>query len=233
MQSGELQNLITSARSSACSVASLDAQAVLQILLEFLNDPRDSNAKARWLHRAVITSGKKFDAQVLADRFETAVEDCFAVLQSQLDYTLQSPSLELSTRYVATVALFLYLQNLQRNHKFGSWQAWTVQELSAASSSDRLGPYVTADMLGSDDSSPLSAFPSVYANTASNLDPNVHPLASPPVMCWQCGAGFLSQQGLARHAHAEHGGYAECRKHIFWLAGKKSVCLSFHGKSAT
>ena len=57
MQSGELQNLITSTRSSACSVASLDAQAVLQILLEFLNDPRGNNAKARWLHRAVVTSG--------------------------------------------------------------------------------------------------------------------------------------------------------------------------------
>ena len=143
------------------------------------------------------------------------------MLQSHLDDTLQSTSLELPTRYVATLALFLYLQSLERNHKFGSWQAWTVQELYAASSSDKLKPYVTADMLGSDDSSPLSAFPSVYANTASNLDPKVHPLASPPVICWQCGAGFLSQQSLARHAHAEHGGYAEYRKHLFWLAGKK------------
>ena len=75
MQSGELQNLIKSTRSSACSVASLDAQAVLQILLEFLNGPRDNNAKARWLHRALVTPGKKCDAQVLADRLETAVED--------------------------------------------------------------------------------------------------------------------------------------------------------------
>ena len=146
------------------------------------------------------------------------------MLQSHLDYTLESASLELSTRYVSTVALSLYLQSLQRNQEFGGWQAWTVQELSAASSSSKPRPYVTADMFGSDDSSPLSAFPSVYATTASNLDPKVHPLASPPVICWQCGAGFLSQQGLARHAHAEHGGYAEYRKHIFWLADKKG-CL--------
>ena len=75
MQSGELQNLITSTRSSACAVASLDAQAVLHILLGFLNDPRENNAKSLWLHRAVVTTRKKFDAQVLADRLETAVED--------------------------------------------------------------------------------------------------------------------------------------------------------------
>ena len=234
MQSDELQTLIRSTRSSACSVASLGAQAVLRILLEFLSDPRDNNAKARWLRRAMATRGVKLDAHVVKDRLGTAVEDCFALLQSQLDHTLQSASVELSARYVATVALFLYLQSLhQRNQDFGGWQAWTVQELSAAGSSSKPRPYVTADMLGSDDSSPLSAFPSVYANTALNLDPQVHPVASPPVICWQCGAGFLSQQDLARHTQAEHGGYAEYRKHLLWLAGKRWFCLTAHGKSAT
>ena len=233
MQSDELQNLIRSTRSSACSVASLDAQAVLRILLEFLSDPRDNNAKARWLSRAMATRGVKLDADVVKDRLKTAVEDCFAMLQRQLDHTLQSASVEISARYVATVALFLYLQSLQRNKEFGGWQAWTVQELSAAGSSSKPRPYVTADMLGSDDSSPLSAFPSVYANTALNLDPKVHPVASPPVICWQCGAGFLSQQDLVRHTQAEHGGYAAYRKHLLWLAGKRGFVPVSHGKIAT
>ena len=136
-QSEELQNLIESTRSSACSVASLDAQAVLQILLEFLNDPRDNNAKARWLRRALTTLGQKFDAQVLTDRLGTAVEDCFAVLQSQLDDTWQSASVELSARCVATVALFLYLQSLQRNQEFGGWQAWTCLLYTSPSPRDR------------------------------------------------------------------------------------------------
>ncbi len=227
MQSTQLQNLIQSTRSSACSVASLDAQAVLRILLEFLNDPRDNNAKARWLRQAMATRGVKLDAQSITQSLGTAVEDCFAMLQSKLIQNVHSASVELSARYVATVALFLYLQSLHRNQEFGRWQAWTLQELSAASSSGKPKPYVTADMLGSDNSSPLSTFPSVYANMSLNLDPKIHPIASPPVICWQCGAGFLSQQDVARHTQAEHGGYAEYRKHLLWLAGKKKrVCAS-------
>ena len=47
----------------------------------------------------MATRGVKLDAQVLTDRLGTAVEDCFAVLQSQLDDTLQSASVELSAQF--------------------------------------------------------------------------------------------------------------------------------------
>ena len=45
-------------------------------------------------------------------------------------------------------------------------------------------------------------------------------MATPPVLCWLCGAGFLSWQALYRHTRSAHGDWAEYRKHLFWLAQK-------------
>ena len=79
--------------------------------------------------------------------------------------------------------------------------------------------YVTSDKLGEDANSPLSQFPRCCEQLTSSLDPEVHAVATPPLLCWLCGAGFLSRQALYRHTRAAHGGYAEYRKHLFWLIG--------------
>ena len=49
----------------------------------------------------------------------------------------------------------------------------------------------------------------------------MHPVATPPLLCWLCGAGFLSWQALYRHTRAAHADYAEYRKHLFWVAQKR------------
>ena len=38
------------------------------------------------------------------------------------------------------------------------------------------------------------------------------PVASPPVMCWICGEGFLHNGALFKHCGEAHGDYAEYRK---------------------
>ena len=43
-------------------------------------------------------------------------------------------------------------------------------------------------------------------------------VASPPVMCWICGEGFVHNKALHKHCCAEHGDYAEYRKRLFWRA---------------
>ena len=43
-------------------------------------------------------------------------------------------------------------------------------------------------------------------------------VASPPVMCWICGEGFLSNGCLKEHCEKHHGDYAEYRKRLFWRA---------------
>ena len=44
------------------------------------------------------------------------------------------------------------------------------------------------------------------------------PVASPPVMCWICGEGFLHNGALLEHCYQAHGDYAEYRKRLFWRA---------------
>ena len=46
------------------------------------------------------------------------------------------------------------------------------------------------------------------------------PVASPPVMCWICGEGFLHNGALFKHCSEAHGDYAEYRKRLFWRAQK-------------
>ena len=41
------------------------------------------------------------------------------------------------------------------------------------------------------------------------------------MLCWLCGAGFLSWQALYRHTRAAHADYAEYRKHLLWVAKKR------------
>ena len=81
--------------------------------------------------------------------------------------------------------------------------------------------YVTSEQLGEDGKSPLSQFPRCLEHLTSSLDPEVHAVATPPVLCWLCGAGFLSREAHYRHAREAHGDYAEYRKHLFWLAQER------------
>ena len=80
--------------------------------------------------------------------------------------------------------------------------------------------YVSSEQLGEDENTPLAQFPRCCEHLTADLNPEVHAVATPPVLCWLCGAGFLSQQALYRHTRATHGDYAEYRKHLFWLAQK-------------
>ena len=52
------------------------------------------------------------------------------------------------------------------------------------------------------------------------VDELLLPVASPPVMCWICGEGFLHNGALSKHCDEAHGDYAEYRKRIFWRAQK-------------
>ena len=80
--------------------------------------------------------------------------------------------------------------------------------------------YVCSQQLGECPKTPLTHFPRCCERLTSDLDPEVHAVATPPVLCWLCGAGFLSQEAFYRHTRETHGDYAEYRKHLFWLAQK-------------
>ena len=78
--------------------------------------------------------------------------------------------------------------------------------------------YVASKQLGEDTGSLLCQLPRYCEHLAVQFDPEMHPVATPPVLCWLCGSGFLSWQALYHHTRATHGDYAEYRKDLFWLA---------------
>ena len=108
----------------------------------------------------------------------------------------------------ARLCSFLYMQGLRSSESVGFWLPMRMQEHSARARDSHTMPkqYVTSDQLGSDDNSPLCQFPKLCADLASELDPKVHPVAMSRVLCWLCGAGFLSWQALYRHTCSAHGG---------------------------
>ena len=209
--SKDLQDLIESTRRDAETNAA-NAIEITQILFKFFDDDEDCG-KASWLRRALRVT-QQTENSLVKKQLEKAVEDAWTVLKSMK---------QASTRCYACVALFLHLQDCHHTATLGTWHSFLVQERSAKTmkGTSMLKRYVASDKLGDDVNSPLFQFPQCCAHLSQDLDPNLHPVATPPVLCWLCGAGFLSQQALYRHTLVAHGDYAEYRKHLFWFAQKQ------------
>ena len=137
--------MIETTRSNAERVEHLDAHAVEDVLLGFFRDPWASHAKARWLRRAMKLPFNSED-NLVEERLQRAVADCFAVLQSLLSNTHENAAVILSPRCIACAALFLYLQGLR------SCEPMQMQEHSARArardSHTILKQHVTSDQLG-------------------------------------------------------------------------------------
>ena len=118
---------------------------------------------------------------MVEERLKTAVAQCFAVLQSLLNNMHDHAAVKLGSQFIACVSLFLYLQNIRSSDSVSFWLPMRIQEQSAGAT--KVKRYVTSDRLGIDDNSPLLQFPSVCGGLVENLDPNVHPVATPPVLC--------------------------------------------------
>ena len=175
-----------------------------------------------WLRRALKLT-KHTEDTVVEEQLQGAVAHAFTVLQSLFIKRDARAKVLTSPRFVACVAVFLHLQDLHCTETLGAWQPFRVQARSARAtkSTTMLKRYVTSELLGEDGNSPLSQFPRCCEHLTSSLEPEVHPVATPPVLCWLCGAGFLSQQALYRHAREVYGDYAEYRKHLFWVAQER------------
>ena len=82
--------------------------------------------------------------------------------------------------------------------------------------------YVPAELVSSPDVLPLQGFPKYWYDLAESseflpaADPLKCPIASPPVICWLCGAGFLGKLSLLKHIRQHHVDWAEYRKRLFF-----------------
>ena len=77
-------------------------------------------------------------------------------------------------------------------------------------------------MCGKDVELAANRMPAYWTRLQDSAEQPVHdlalPVASPPVMCWICGEGFLHNGALFKHCLEAHGDYAEYRKRLFWRA---------------
>ena len=217
--SKDLQALIEVTRADAPTGESLSAETVQDTLVSFLHDPACDHFKGRWLRHALKLTGASEDA-VVEERLMQAVAHAFTVLQSLCNQRGEHATASITPRFVACAALFLHLQDCHYTKTVDDWQPFHVQQRSsrATQSTVRLKRYVTSEQLGDDVNTPLTQFPRCCEHLTSTLNPQVHAIATPPVLCWLCGAGFSSKHALFRHTRAAHGDYAEYRKHLFWLA---------------
>ena len=185
------------------------------ILLSFFPDPA-CKLKGMWIRRALKLPTASAGS-IVEQRLHQAVVHAFTALQSLLQSRDDHATTLLSPRFVACVAIYLHLQDGHCRERMSVWQPLRVQEHSTRvrKSTTRLKSYVPSEQLGDDENSPLSQFPRCCQHLTAALDHQVHPIATPPVLCWLCGAGFLSWQALIRHTREAHGYYAEARKHLF------------------
>ena len=79
--SNDLQALIEATRSGPETVESLSAETVLEILLNFLQDPACNHIKGMWLRRALKLTRQAEDS-VVEKQLQQAVAHAFTVLQS-------------------------------------------------------------------------------------------------------------------------------------------------------
>ena len=90
--------------------------------------------------------------------------------------------------------------------------------------------YIDAEAVGPDVVLAANRMPAYWRRLEGNLEQpaceddtsvlNSLVVATPPVMCFTSGEGFLNNLGLKKHCKRHHGDYAEYRKRLFWRAQK-------------
>ena len=79
--------------------------------------------------------------------------------------------------------------------------------------------YLPQERCGEDIELAANRMPAYWTRLQASADLSL-PVASPPVMCWICGEGFLHNGALFKHCSEAHGDHAEYRKRLFWRAQK-------------
>ena len=149
--SKDLQALIESTRTTAHTHGPVSQSIVEEILLSFFCDPADK-LKGQWLRRA-LKLHKVCEDSIVEKHLQQAAAHAFTVLQSLLSSTDSHAAALLSPRFVACVAVYLYLQDSHSTKRISIWQPFHVQEYSTrvATSTTRLKSYISSDHLGNDE----------------------------------------------------------------------------------
>jgi len=226
-QHAELINQVVQHRrsladSSAARRAVITEGDVKTVLREFSTDDFSNEINKRWLLDVLkIPYKSRGDPEHLSNILETAVADFVQDLQ---DNALTG--LSLSARALASLALYRHILVAAEKGKkpHGPLLLGPIFRLLANAKGEALKQYLPKDKCGEDVELTANCMPAYWRRMQNGVEQPVEDLslavASPPVMCWICGEGFLHNGALLKHCRAEHGDYAEYRKRLFWRAQK-------------
>ena len=159
------------------------------------------------------------DAEHLSEIFDTAVAD---FVQDLRDNAVTA--LSLSARALASLALYRHILIAAQKQRKGPMILGPIVRLLANANGAARKQYLPEDLCGEDVELTANRMPAYWRRLQSSAEQPVDDLslavASPPVMCWICGEGFLHNGALFKHCCEHHGDYAEYRKRLFWRAQK-------------
>ena len=215
-----MQHRHSAAEARAAQPSLITAGSVKDVLQEFASDPSSAHANKRWLLDVLnVPKESRQDPEYLPQIFETAVDE---FLQDVSGNTLTR--LALSKHTLAVLALYHRILIVWKKKSRGPMFLGPIFRMLANAEGTNRKQYLPQEQCGEDVELAANRMPAYWTRLQDSAERPVDdlslPVASPPVMCWICGEGFLHNGALFKHCSEAHGDYAEYRKRLFWRAQK-------------
>ena len=215
-----VQHRADAANTSAAHPAPVTVSDIRDVMQDFASDSFSGYAKKRWLWSVLRVPHKsRPDPECLPQIFQTAVEEFLHDVPADL-----RTGFARSKHTLAALALYHRILTIRQAKIRGPMSCGPVLRLLANAAGTNRKPYLPADQCGKDVELAANRMPAYWTrlqdSAAQPADDLFLPVASPPVMCWICGEGFLHNGALFKHCMECHGDYAEYRKRLFWRAQK-------------
>ena len=182
----------------------IKASDVKDVLREFCSDPFSSHANKRWLlHVLNVRKQNRHDPEYLLQIFEAAVDEFLQDLSGHMPN-----GLALSKLTLAMLALYHRILITWKTTRHGPMFLSPMFQLLADYAGMNRKQYLPEDMCGEDVELAANQMPAYWTRLQGSAEQPVDdlslPVASPPVMCWICGEGFLHDGALFMHCGEKH-----------------------------
>ena len=177
----------------------------------------DGSNKRWFLGIMKVPTQSKGDLEYITKMFETVVEHFFDDIRINT-----ITGLSLSKRTLATLALYHRLLVAVHKQKHAPFTLAPICRLLANAAGKRGKQYLPENVCGDDVYLAANQMPAYWTRMTISEHGAAQPedltlsVATPPVMCWICGEGFMNNAGLFQHCCNKHGDCAEYRKRLFW-----------------
>ena len=215
-----VQQRLDAADASAGQPAHITASDIKITLQAFCDDPHMYYAKKRWLCNVLkVPKEKRQDPDYLSQLLETAVDQFLQELHANV--RTGAPG---SKHTLAVMALYHAILITWKKKNTGPMPMGPVFRMLANAEGNCRKQYLPQELCGEDVELAANRLPAYWMRMQKSSEQPVHdlslPVASPPVMCWICGEGFMHNKAFFEHCSEAHGDYAEYRKRLFYRAQK-------------